>query len=960
MNTYGAVETTDKTLFMQCNDEETYNISIDDIEKLIVYHDQSNGNVPHSPESTNMTIAGQLKKEYAFKRIFTKDVVKAHISGDMHLHNTDMIDRVYCSSHSPSYVGKFGLSLPNLNSIAKPAKHADVFLEQIIKFAASMQGHFSGAIGFDAVNMFVAPYIVGKTDKEVKQLAQILVYEFAQQAVARGSQVIFSDLNLYWDTPKHYANTDAVGPGGVSLGIPYKEFENESKAFLRALMQVYLDGDAAGRPFFFPKPDCHISETSVKDEEYMNLLAEVAAVRGSPYFVFDRGADPRLAQCCFDSETKVLIKDNESGVRSIPMKDVRAHNNAKVFHNGSWVGFKRVETSKQDKKMFKIRTIHGKELIATEDHIFPTLRGDIRLDNMNTEDYVLFNTRSLQNEPYYEHGMSYSQGVMIGAFLGDGSYGERGLNYSLNKEKYDNLNKHIEKGYEEFTGVHKDMTYSVVDKLYACRITLNDIEKHIAKWVNGRYASDKSPNLNCLAESVDFRKGIIDGWGMTDGGNSHRIYSISKDMIDGFEAILTSLGIQCRTDLTDRRDEVVIIRGETFNHNYPLYCLRIYDTKQHRNKENIYKVRNNSVWFKVESIEEMREYDKDTVYCLEMVNKDEPYFTMPSGWIVHNCRLSIKMSKTDTDELVEPWKLRFSALQNVSMNLPGMAFQTKDEDKFYELLESNLELAGRAHMQKFGFIDRLIEMGNSGPLGLLTMTHDGLPYLRYDKMKFLVGMVGMNEAVQMLCGEQIHESKEAFKLGLKITAKLGDGCAAISKEHGFATSLEQTPAESTAYRFAKLDKARFGSAINPYLRGNIDGDNVYYTNSTQINTTYNISPIERTKMEGKFHPLIDAGSITHVWLGEYKPSVESIAAFVKKTHESTTNSQITFSPEFTSCVDCNKTSRGLNSSCPYCGSKNVDGITRITGYFAKITSKQIDNLNKGKAQEIRDRYKPNL
>ena len=57
--------------------------------------------------------------------------------------------------------------------------------------------------------------------------------------------------------------------------------------------------------------------------------------------------------------------------------------------------------------------------------------------------------------------------------------------------------------------------------------------------------------------------------------------------------------------------------------------------------------------------------------------------------------------------------------------------------------------------------------------------------------------------------------------------------------------------------------------------------------------------------------MIHAGSLTHIWLGEARPDPASIANFVIKTFKKTTNDQICFSPEFTSCLDCGKTVRGL-------------------------------------------------
>ena len=116
-----------------------------------------------------------------------------------------------------------------------------------------------------------------------------------------------------------------------------------------------------------------------------------------------------------------------------------------------------------------------------------------------------------------------------------------------------------------------------------------------------------------------------------------------------------------------------------------------------------------------------------------------------------------------------------------------------------------------------------------------------------------------------------------------------------------------------------------------------------------------MNPIERVKFEGLFHPLIEAGALTHIWLGETQPSPESLANFIIKTFRNTKNDQIAFSPEFTTCLECGRTSRGLSETCPYCSSDRVEGITRITGYFTRLTS-----WNKGKLGELRDRYRNRL
>jgi anaerobic ribonucleoside-triphosphate reductase len=116
-----------------------------DARQIIMNPNKENANVPHGPEATNLTLSERIKKEFALLEVFSQDLADSHMRGDIHLHDLGMIDRPYCSGQSIEYVKKFGLNLPNAISIAKPAKHPEVLIEQIIKFSAALQGHFAGA-----------------------------------------------------------------------------------------------------------------------------------------------------------------------------------------------------------------------------------------------------------------------------------------------------------------------------------------------------------------------------------------------------------------------------------------------------------------------------------------------------------------------------------------------------------------------------------------------------------------------------------------------------------------------------------------------------------------------------------------------------------------------------------------------------------------------------------------------
>ncbi|MCK4410069.1 MAG: anaerobic ribonucleoside-triphosphate reductase, partial [Candidatus Eisenbacteria sp.] len=303
-----------------------------------------------------------------------------------------------------------------------------------------------------------------------------------------------------------------------------------------------------------------------------------------------------------------------------------------------------------------------------------------------------------------------------------------------------------------------------------------------------------------------------------------------------------------------------------------------------------------------------------------------------------------------------PWRMRYSALQNVTLNLPRAAYYAAgDDDKLFGKLDDILTIAVSAHQQKKELVEKLLAMGDQGPLALLTMAPDGQQYLRMHRVTYLIGLLGLNELVQSHTGHELHESDDALRLGLRVIAHLKLACEKASKEVGMRFVLEQTPAESTAYRMAKLDLEHFPGDAERVVKGNMDIGEVYYTNSTFLNVSHPISPIERVKKEGMFHDMIEAGALSHVWIADTRPSAEAVASFVRKTFTHTRNAQIAFSPEFTTCNVCMKVTRGLVDTCPYCSSANVDGITRVTEYCAKVSG-----LNKGKQGELKDRFRSGI
>jgi ribonucleoside-triphosphate reductase len=266
------------------------------------------------------------------------------------------------------------------------------------------------------------------------------------------------------------------------------------------------------------------------------------------------------------------------------------------------------------------------------------------------------------------------------------------------------------------------------------------------------------------------------------------------------------------------------------------------------------------------------------------------------------------------------------------------------------MLSDLVEVAVKAHVQKKDFIEKLLSYGDEGPLSMLAMNRDGYPYLRMDHACFLIGIVGLNELVQIHTGSQLHESEEALMFGLKLIGHMKDEAKKLSQKYGLNFILEQTPAETTAYRFARLDLRYYSPKSGHHVRGDISKGEVYYTNSTHLSASASVDPVERVRQEGRFHPFIRGGGVTQVWLGDVRPSSEELVRFITKAFRNTKNDQVLFCPEFTTCRECGQTFRCLKDECQFCGSKDVEGIARITQYFSRISG-----WNRGKLAELRDR-----
>jgi len=328
-----------------------------------------------------------------------------------------------------------------------------------------------------------------------------------------------------------------------------------------------------------------------------------------------------------------------------------------------------------------------------------------------------------------------------------------------------------------------------------------------------------------------------------------------------------------------------------------------------------------------------------------------------SAVLAQCCRLREKIE--DKKILKNPEKLRFCGFQNVTINLAHAAYNSKDITEVKNKIGKAMDLALKAHQQKGNFIQKLLDTDGSPMRNLGKPSDDGTPYIDLKKATYIVGVIGLNEAVQVLNGRQLHESEEAYRIGLEIISFMYKKIQEFKKRTGLKFTIEETPAESTTRRFAKVDRQRFEKA-KEVVKGT--EENPYYTNSIHFSPDADIGITDRIIGQSKFHELIESGAIVHAYIGEKRPEKEAIKHLVKKTLEDTRCSQLVFSPTYTECDVCGNIMAGekelcdknecANSSPETVDENTLFTVTRVVGYYSRIA-----HWNSSQRQVYQDRKK---
>ncbi len=263
---------------------------------------RENSNTDYSFSGLMLHAAGEVISEYTLNNIYPKEIADAHRKGYFHIHDLPFGIIPYCAGWYLKDLLLRGFGGVNGKINARPARHLDTAVAQMINFLGTMQMEFAGAQAFSSVDTYLAPFI--REDKlsyrQVKQNMQRLIYGLNIPS-RWGSQTPFTNFTFDIIPPEDLGNEHAV-IGGNELSSTYDEYQEEMNMLNKAFMEIMIGGDANGRIFTFPIPTYNLLPDFDWDSEVSDILFEMTAKYGTPYFQNYIGSDldPRSirAMCC--------------------------------------------------------------------------------------------------------------------------------------------------------------------------------------------------------------------------------------------------------------------------------------------------------------------------------------------------------------------------------------------------------------------------------------------------------------------------------------------------------------------------------------------------------------------------------------------------------------------------------------------------------------------------------------
>jgi len=275
--------------------------AVDDYLSLNDWMVKENSNMGFSLQGLNNYIATKIITNYWNRRVYPEAIRNAHESGELHIHDLGTLG-AYCVGWDLKDLLITGFTGVAGKVSSKPPKHLRTALGQMVNFFYTLQGETAGAQAFSNFDSLLAPFVRydNLNYKEVKQAMQEFLFNLAVPTRV-GFQTPFTNITMDLKVPS-YMKEEAVIIGGVPQKEKYSEFQKEMNMINKAFAECMLEGDSQGRVFTFPIPTYNITKDFDWDNPEYDLIWEMTAKYGIPYFSnfinSDMNPEDARSMCC--------------------------------------------------------------------------------------------------------------------------------------------------------------------------------------------------------------------------------------------------------------------------------------------------------------------------------------------------------------------------------------------------------------------------------------------------------------------------------------------------------------------------------------------------------------------------------------------------------------------------------------------------------------------------------------
>ncbi len=966
---------------------------------------KENSNEAFSFSGLLLYTAGAVMVNYNLNEMYTPAIADAHKNGYVHIHDLSHGVIGYCAGWSLKNLLTLGFGgVPNKVD-CKPAKHLNTVIHQMVNYIGCLQMEFAGAQAFSSVDTLLAPFV--KTDelsyKEVKQCIQQLV--FSLNIPSRwGAQYPFSNLTFDWTVPDDMKEQPAI-VGGKEQKFIYGDCQKEMDMINRVFLEVMVEGDANGGLFSFPIPTYNLTKDFNWNSENANLLFELAAKYGTPYFqnYIGSGLDPSsIRAMCLRPEEEIIIKIEEH-IRRMSIgelcesyggkfdKEGWCDNKQKIYAIGInkemktvWVPVKRFLKT-DGNAITSIETKEGKKIEVSPNHPVPVVTKDgvhiRRANELKGDEYLIMlkNGSNIASKSYkaiegYEVNERFAK--MLGLFISEGNYlydyrkpyknihSAKGIQLTFNLkeipliEEAINLLKEIMGKEPKISKDKRFNTISVIvySKQFVQLLMRNGVNKH------GRL-----PDF-IFDSPVSVIKTFLEYHFKGDGYERGQELHINDNLLARDLVLLYSLVGKPVTYTLRKNSQVIriqhnrgrgalnkVTRGILYD-RIPNFLISEKDVKTERRKmflnqyntvslQSLYRFgglsqQNHKYLMNDVSLIQIRKiehelFDKPQLfYDIEL--EGEHLFVHSLGNVTHNC---CRLNLNQRELMSRPGGMwgpgdSTGSIGVMTLNMNRIGYEAKkDEARFFELLDRYLNLSRDALEIKREVIEKNMQNG------LMPFTKRYLG--TFNNHFSTIGLCGMHECCLNFLGRGI-ETLEGKDFTVKVLMFMREKLKQFQQETGNLYNLEATPAESTAYRLARLDKKMYPDIITAGEK------EPYLTNSTHLPVNLTDDAITAIEHQNEIQPLYTGGTIFHTFLGERVSSGESCKRLVKKIAYNTKLPYFTITPTFSICKSHGYI-HGEKFNCPECGAE-TEVYSRIVGYY-----RPVQNWNAGKVEEFKDR-----